>query len=120
MLNAQKYNLKLKLNAAQQLLESVEHLAAEKERAEAAELVEHQRHLEAMELKSADAIEELRAHRVAQAFVADLTERCHIEKIRREKKAATKIQASFRGKVGRRKHAAKKRIHIEKIRREKK
>merc|ERR1719359_1131941 len=63
-----------------------------------------------MELANHDAIEELRAHRVAQAFVADLTERMHIEKIIRDNKAATKIQATFRGKVGRRKHAAKRRM----------
>merc|ERR1719324_1000612 len=88
ILNAQKYNLKLKLNAAQQMVESVEHLAAEKERAEEKEVAKQIKRLEKMELKSADAIEDLRAHRVAQAFVADLTERMHIEKIRREKAAA--------------------------------
>merc|ERR1719191_103220 len=34
----------------------------------------------------------------------------HVEKVRRDNKAATKIQATFRGKTGRRKHAAKKRM----------
>jgi hypothetical protein len=110
ILNAKIYKMKMDLNAIRQKTESVGRLAEASQRAEDLKQAEHQSLLEAMELKSEDAIEDLRAHRVAQAFVADLTERCHIEKIRREKKAATKIQASFRGKCGRRKHAAKKRM----------
>jgi hypothetical protein len=110
VLNVQKYNLKLQLNAAQQKLESVANLAAGRARTEAEEVKEHEILMRTMEEKNEDAIEELRAHRVAQAFVADVTERMHIAKIKRDNKAATKIQASFRGKCGRRKHTAKKRM----------
>merc|ERR1719247_3674704 len=110
VLNAQKYTLKLKLNAMYQKVESVGHLARSRERMAVADKKEHRRLLKEMEHKSEEAIEDLRAHRVAQVFVAELTERMHIEKIKWDNKAATKIQASFRGKCGRRKHAAKKRL----------
>jgi hypothetical protein len=110
VLNAQKHNMKRELNAIHQKIESVERIAAAKERKEALEWKAHQRLLQKMEEKSVDELEDLRAHRIAQAFVADLTERLHIEKIKKEKKAATKIQASFRGKSGRRKYNAKKKM----------
>merc|ERR1719247_3285708 len=110
VLNAQKYTLKLKLNAMYQKVESVGHLARSRERMAVADKKEHRRLLKEMEHKSEEAIEDLRAHRVAQVFVAELTERMHIEKIKRDNKAATKIQASFRGKCGRRRHAAKKKM----------
>jgi hypothetical protein len=109
-LTAQKKTLQKDLHAAEMKFESVTRSGRELKAAEAIHVAQHRALLDRMEARSKDRLDDLRAHRVAQVFVAELTERVHLEKMRREKDAATKIQAIQRGKTGRRKYAAKKRM----------